>query len=508
MPVLEGKMEERDRKLANRRIRRRRNELIIKCIISLLVLIVIILSVILIKEVAIPELTKKKETKRRMATEAVQTEEGTVIPDGQEQDASQGMAASQGATVSQSTAASGTEEEMIAAADYMAAQYDYDGAIAYLQSSDVYTGSQAMQDAVAGYENTKATCTAYPLDQITHVFFHTMIKDTSKAFDGDSKEAGYNQVMTTMSEFEGIMQSMYEKGYVMVSLHDMCKVNSDGTVSRGEILLPPGKKAFVLSQDDVSYYHYMDGDGFAQKLIVDENGEVKNTYVEEDGSISVGDYDMVPWIDTFVKEHPDFSYHGHKGILALTGYEGVLGYRTDEVYRTKEAGRITEYQQKFFDDNPDFDEAAWQNEVDQAKHVASVMRENGWEFASHTWGHISPQAAGIDKLKTDTQRWLDNVETVVGDTDVIIFAFGADIGDWQPYTSDNEYFTYLKSQGFNIFCNVDSSQYWVQFGDTFMRQGRRNLDGYRMYYNPDMLSDLFDVNSVWDSSRPTPVPEM
>ena len=82
----------------------------------------------------------------------------------------------------------------------------------------------------------------------------------------------------------------------------------------------------------MSYYHYMDGDGFAQKLILDENGEVKNTYVEDDGSVSVGDYDMVPWIDTFVKEHPDFSYHGHKGILALTGYEGVLGYRTDEVY--------------------------------------------------------------------------------------------------------------------------------------------------------------------------------
>ena len=58
----------------------------------------------------------------------------------------------------------------------------------------------------------------------------------------------------------------------MVSLHDMCIVNQDGTVSQGEILLPPGKIPFVLSQDDVSYYHYMDGDGFAQKLIVDENG--------------------------------------------------------------------------------------------------------------------------------------------------------------------------------------------------------------------------------------------
>ena len=401
-----------------------------------------------------------------------------------------------------------TTETLIAKADRMAAQYDYDGAIQYLKSSDSYTGSQEMQNAVAGYESTKATCTAYPLENITHVFFHTMIRDTSKAFDGDSKEGGYNQVMTTMSEFAAIMQSMYEKGYVMVSLHDMCVVNSDGTVSRGEILLPPGKTPFVLSQDDVSYYHYMDGDGFAQKLIIDENGDVKNTYLEDDGSISTGDYDMVPWIDTFVKEHPDFSYHGHKGILALTGYEGVLGYRTDEVYRTREASRITEYQQKFFDENPGFDEAAWQNEVDQAKAVAEAMRANGWEFASHTWGHISPLGRGIDVTKTDTERWLNNVETVVGDTDVIIFAFGADIGDWQPYTSDNEFFTYFKEKGFNIFCNVDSSQYWVQFGPNYMRQGRRNLDGYRMYYNPEMLSDLFDVSTVWDSSRPTPVPAM
>ena len=41
-----------------------------------------------------------------------------------------------------------------------------------------------------------------------------------------------------------------------------------------------------------------------------------------------------------------------------------------------------------------------------------------------------------------------------------------------------------------------------------MRQARRNLDGYRMYYNPDLLSDLFDVKAVWDSNRPTPVPKM
>lgn len=487
-------MEDMEQKLRQKRVRRRKNELIMKCIICLLVLILVFLGVVLVKDALVPVLTGKDIGGPGKKAQIVQQKLK------EEEEAARKEASGEKAT--------GTEAELIACADRMAAQYNYNGAIEFLKSSVYYTGSQSMQNAVAGYEATKSTCIAYPLEEVTHVFFHTMIWDTSKAFDGDSDEAGYNQVMTTMSEFAAIMESMYEKGYVMVSLHDMCTVNSDGTVSRGEILLPPGKKAFVLSQDDVSYYHYMDGDGFAQKLIIDENGDVKNTYVEDDGSISVGDYDMVPWIDTFVEEHPDFSYYGHKGVLALTGYEGVLGYHTDEVYRTKDPSRITEYQQKFFDENQDFDEAAWQQEVADAQAVAQAMKDNGWEFASHTWGHISPLGRGIDVTKNDTRRWLDNVAAVVGDTDIIIFAFGADIGDWQPYTSDNEFFSYLKGEGFNIYCNVDSSQNWVQFGNTFMRQGRRNLDGYRMYYNPELLTDLFDVNAVWDSSRPTPVPEM
>ena len=226
------------------------------------------------------------------------------------------------------------QENPMEQAALMAVQYDYDGAIELLKSQPDYESNTDMQSAVADYENTKATCTEYPLEQITHVFFHTLIKDTARAFDGDSDSNGYNQYMTTIDEFNKIIQSMYDKGYVMVSPHDMAVINEDGTMSRGSIMLPPGKIPFVLSQDDVSYYHYMDGDGFASKLVVDSNGEVKNEYIEDDGSVSTGDYDMVPLIDTFVKEHPDFSYHGRKGILAMTGYDGVLGYRTDIAYKT------------------------------------------------------------------------------------------------------------------------------------------------------------------------------
>lgn len=492
---------ERQRRAAKRRAKRKRQAFIGKLIIGVLVLVIVALGVLLGKDM----LDKKKRMDARKESgigNLAQNTEGqsdskTGEKGGSEDSASEGQTGAE---------PSANESTLLAQAELMAAQYDYDGAIELLKSSSDFAGSQKMQEAVSDFESKRATLVEYPLDQVTHIFYHTLIRDTSKAFDGDSKEGGYNQVMTTIDEFNKITQSMYDKGYVMVSLHDMCTVNEDGTVSPGKIMLPPDKKAFVLSQDDVSYYHYMDGDGMATKLIIDENGDVKNEYKEDDGSISVGDYDMVPLIDRFVEEHPDFAYHGHKGIIALTGYDGVLGYRTDIAYKTKE--NLDEYQELFFEQNPGFDEAAFQKEVDEATKVANAMKEDGWEFASHTWGHINVTEASLERLQTDTQKWLDYVKPIIGDTNVVIFSFGADLGDWQPYTSDNAKFNYMKSVGFDIFCNVDSAQYWVQFGDNYMRQGRRNLDGYRMYYNPEMLEDLFDASEVFDAARPTPVPEI
>ena len=74
----------------------------------------------------------------------------------------------------------------------------------------------------------------------------------------------------------------------------------------------------------------------------------------------------------------------------------------------------------------------------------------------------------------------------------------------EPYSGDR--FNYLKEKGFDYFCGVDSAQYWLQVGTNYARQSRRDIDGYRMYYNPDMLSDLFDVSAAWDPLRPDSVP--
>ena len=72
----------------------------------------------------------------------------------------------------------------------------------------------------------------------------------------------------------------------------------------------------------------------------------------------------------------------------------------------------------------------------------------------------------------------------------------------------------LRDNGFCYFCPVSAEQYHTEIknGETFY-QTRRNVDGYRMYKDlsdpdSDRLGDLIDVEEVFDSSRPTPVPEI
>ena len=396
-------------------------------------------------------------------------------------------------------------EGVIAQAKLLADGYDYDGAINLLSSS-TYASDESVTAAIDEYNATKETLVRADPRKVTHVFFHTLIMDTSKAFDGDSREKGYNQVMTTKDEFMKILQSMYERGFVLVRLHDVAYevTAEDGSrhFQEGDIMLPEGKKPFVMSQDDVCYYEYMDGDGFASRMIIGEDGKPTNEMKMDDGSVSVGSYDLVPLLDDFIKEHPDFSYRGAKACIAFTGYNGILGYRTDSAYNTDE----------YKAEHPDFN---FEEERANAAKVVQCLRDDGFEIASHSWGHRNMGTISMDKFREDTDKWANEVETLTGPCDIILFPFGSDIGDWHPYDTSSERFQYLYNKGFRYFCNVDSSQYFVQIGDDYMRQGRRNLDGYRMYYDlpesgvgGDPLSDLFDVNEVFDRSRPTPVPKM
>jgi len=309
--------------------------------------------------------------------------------------------------------------------------------------------------------------------------------------------------MTTIPEFNAILEELYARDFVLVRIHDIAQLTTDEdgdqVYRQGDIYLPEGKKPIVLSQDDVNFYEYMidsdgdhladaGGDGFASKLLVDAHGDITCEYVTAEGETVYGDYDLVPILERFIEKHPDFSYRGAKGIVALTGYEGVYGYRTDK------------------DGKARLSPEDFQKEIDEAKKVNQWLKDHGWEIASHSYGHPTYGTLTYDELAHDVSRWEEEVQPVVGDTDIFIYPYGSDIAGVENY-SGSKYETMYEA-GYRFFCNVDSSEYWVHIRDHYVRQGRRNLDGYRMYHWPELLTDLIDATAIFDPDRPTPVPKM
>ncbi len=407
--------------------------------------------------------------------------------------------------------------EAIDEAEKLAVGYDYDGAISLLMEQKNYDTDTDLVNAIAKYTAAKSTLEAKDPNQVPHIFFHSLIVDTDRAFNvskwGEDDVAGINAWMTTTDEFDKIMQQMYDNGWVLIRMRDLVTEtkDEDGTVHftpNKSLMLPADKKPFVLSIDDWSYYHSYDDRGYGDKVVLDQNGDVKVHYVDAQGNEDVGDYDVVPRLNTFCKEHPDFAYKGARGTAALTGYNGVFGYRTDVAYKTGE--RLGADQKAWLEAHPDFN---WDEEVKEATKIANAVKATGWEFASHTWGHLSVTGKSADALAIDHEKWKNTVENIVGPVDTIIFAHGNDIGDWHDYdAATNPLYAYYKSQGFNFYANVDaSSEAWVQIRDGYVRQGRIDCDGLQMWRaksgqaKKNVFAQLFDVNSVFSSARPTPV---
>jgi len=369
-----------------------------------------------------------------------------------------------------------TVEPLLEKAKELAAGYYYEEALECLsQVSTEFSDDEEVAATIADY--TAAKDSFVPYDQpVRHIFFHSLIVDTSLAFDGDFMENGYNYWMTTVDEFKAMLDELYERNYILIDIHELCEETTDeeGNLKlvAKQPLVPEGKIPLVISVDDVSYYEYMKNDGFPRKLLIDENGDVKNLYVDQDGKEQIGDYDVMPILDSFVKEHPDFSLRGAKGIIAATGYEGTLGYRVSDP------------------ENPNLEA-----DKEAVRTVAAKLKETGWLFASHGYGHRHSKSISYNELVSDTQRWKENIASLVGDTDIYIYPYGEEI----DYPSDK--LTYLQNEGFRYFCGVWTVPF-VSVKDTYVRQTRCNLDGFTMKTKPETITDLIDAEKILDPNRP------
>ena len=386
-------------------------------------------------------------------------------------------------------------QRLLDEAAVLASGYDYEAAIAVLDSfSGELSAYSEMVSKRSAYNQAYSQLVAWSdPSKVPNLSFHVLIADPGRAFTNASLGKKYNQNFVTIDEFSKILQQLYDNGYVLVSMEDIFteNVSESGVTSysANTIYLPSDKKPIMITETLVNYLAYMidsdnDGEadkggaGFASRLVL-QNGEVKAELVTSTGETVVGDYDLVPILDSFIKEHPDFSYRGARAMLAVCGHEGVFGYRTNK-------GVIETKGQAYYD-----------AQVAGAKDVVAALKANGYEIACYTYENIPYGSSDATKIKNDLTKWSEEVKPILGEVNVLVYAQTSDIED---YTGSK--YNVVYSSGFRYFINNSTSP-WTEVSNNYVRQSRLMVTGTNMAYYSNMFSNYFNAMAVMNSARGT-----
>lgn len=403
----------------------------------------------------------------------------------------------------QANAADAAEVEFkrtMAQVESLVTGYDYQGAIDLLNEYlNGYNGSnntfreQAVAKQAALVNEQNQLVELKDVTTIPNLSFHVLMADASRACNKDVSGADmaglYNKNFVSVEEFSRILNQLYSSNYVLVDfdsfVYKATGVDGNDEFGAKSIYLPQGKKPVMITETMVNYFEYMvdpdkdgtldgTGHGFANKLVLDENGDIKAAYVDANGQSLVGNYDLVPVLESFIQEHPDFVYQGARAILAVSGTEGVFGYRTNTSY-------VSRFGQAFYD-----------NEVIEAKKVVAALREKGYTIASYTYSNQAYRSMTTLQIQAEVTNWTNQITPVLGEVDTMVFARASDIESYSGTTFD-----VLYRSGIRYFLNSGSSPR-VDINKTFVRQTRLMVTGETLAWYSSQFTSYFDSNVVLD----------
>jgi hypothetical protein len=317
---------------------------------------------------------------------------------------------------------------------------------------------------------------------IYHVFYHVLAAFPSIAFASNNsygKDLDHDTI--TPREFWRSLEELHRNDFVLININDAITIGDNGVAARKPLYLPPGKKPLVISIDDINYYSRNLGRGTVDRLILDEQGRFASQTRMPNGTVNIT-YDncVVPALEMFLAQYPDFSPFGARGMLAITGFDGILGYRTQSGSPNRDA------------------------EIAAVKPVVAALHAAGWYFASHSYGHAWMTRVSLEYFKTqEVDKWIDEVASIVGSTNIYVFPYGDNTYREHRNGGDPK-FQYLLNRGFTIMCGVGMRTYnGFRAGYFFM--DRANFDGFslrnrrthwmeefgvdvdRVYYEPERL---------------------
>ena len=377
----------------------------------------------------------------------------------------------------------------------MAAGYDYQGAIDLLNTfSGDLSKFPDISQRKSEYEMAKSQLVAHnDPSEVANLSFHVLIADPSRAFTAAQYGGSYNKNFVTTDEFSAILEQLYANDYVLVDFDSFIAETATGdstTYESKTLYLPDGKKPIMITET-YGYLQFMvdtnndgeadaNGGGFATRLVVDNNGEIKAEMVDATGNTVVGNYALVPILNDFIAKHPDFSYQGARAILATTGYNGVFGYRIQKSI-------INDKGQAYYDE-----------QVAGAKKIVDALRAEGYTIACYTYENVDYGKINSESIQIDLNKWAQEIAPVIGAVDTLVYAKESDISTTGAYSGSR--YTVLSDAGFRYYITSGSKPSANVAGD-YVRQIRLMVTGSNMAHAATIYSNYFDAKAVLNTQR-------
>lgn len=315
---------------------------------------------------------------------------------------------------------------------------------------------------------------------VEHLFTHTLVSHPEIAFTkGNSYGKNLDEDCLTPKEFRAILSELYQNGYALVNATETF-TEKDGKATRIPFLFPASKKPLIFSFDDVVYARKNQGKGTSSKLILDDNGKILAQTIFNDGTTKTHGEEFAPILEDFIQNYPDFSYNGARGIIFLTGFDGVLGYRTDRNSQIRT------------------------DEIQKAESVIAVLKQNGWLFGCHSYSHRHIKRSTPQQVQDDIDKWKNEVEPLTGKSTLFAYPYG----EWVFGENGNdERQKALENAGFRLFFGVGNLPFYTKMplksnGEKYLFQDRCPMDGISLRKNA--CSRFFDSAAVYDAQRPMP----
>lgn len=320
---------------------------------------------------------------------------------------------------------------------------------------------------------------------IEHLVIKPLIVDPATAFDQDPYAAAAYDTMLTTLEFKRLLAALYTNNYILV---DQTRLMT-GAGERFALDLPEGKKPLVVVLEGLNYFVTRRETGNCWDLQLDESGQVCGTWPGPDGTwIVQRESEAIGILDAFVEEHPDFSFDGAKGLITLSGYEGIFGLVTDPDQLDDKNQALATLGYPELELGP----ADYEANREQVRAIISQLQRTGWQIGTSTYGMINLQNASLEQVQSDWAKWMNQIEPLTGPVTALSFPNGAVL------QADDPRRQFLENQGIRVFSGLGATPYIVRNEDVVYTD-KVQVSGFSLTH-PGLyhLDRFFDASLVID----------